>query len=391
VPALPQNAATALREIAAAFAVHKPLAFWSELHDTASLVALGGHAGPALRLWELARDSRVVREQLSVHGDAAVAAACVATGRDDLSRGDMMPRGAKAGMNLSERVAGHDAWIRRNLTPYNAYASRRATPEALELRILALELASPRDDGSPSEREGEALELILQYFALVEARPLHYEGLQALVLAADIAARAQNVSLAKRLLERWYIESATGRMTLIDQVLGLRSLAPLVFGGALGEVMHLDAASAVESVGAIERTVRRRLDANEPVNPARKGYAFCASYAQFYLECATCESEAPIPSEEDLSRGFIVSPGRVTVYLPDDEWSCELVVVEEGPREADRTLRFTLDVAGDLFVRTADYHGDELRLDVAPGKYAATASFVAMEDRWRVELHLADS
>jgi hypothetical protein len=60
VRASPSDAALALREIEQACGALKPLGFWSGLHDAASLVALGGHAGPALRLWALARDPRIV-------------------------------------------------------------------------------------------------------------------------------------------------------------------------------------------------------------------------------------------------------------------------------------------------------------------------------------------
>jgi len=375
----------------------KPVHWWRLLHDLGVALFTHGFVDEAFRVWAQRDDPAVPvpplgRSHYLDHLLPEVGA--FVAGRAG-KRGDPEP--------LARRV---DRSVRIHLAP--PYWTQLPTPgraglpgEALDERErldwygLAITLMRPSDsgDGPDPARGAEILRSLLDHL-----REDHLRNNARLLLADHLARRLGKEAEAADVLRSFFANQYAD----LYVPLALIPLARVLAAGAFREECSLGSVEVGAFTDRLAHLMERRRAAAGDPSPPGPQYRVTTLDNVFMLEPKTVDADAGAyfsqPGEVD--RGYSVIGSGVAISAPGEMGSCQ-VKLEVGPLrevDAERTYRFLLDVAGDLYLRAIGLE-DEVgnRFAVPPGRYHVEVAFLSVTssegglDDWDVLVQLAPS
>jgi hypothetical protein len=115
---------------------------------------------------------------------------------------------------------------------------------------------------------------------------------------------------------------------------------------------------------------------------AASTYEVTTLYNQFYLEPKapnTKHAKAYFDDPQDVERGYSLRGDSVALSTPTESEACAVSLHIDAPpakiKGAAQVVTFSLEVGGDLYLRSADDGSDDNRYVVPPGSYDVTVAF----------------
>lgn len=392
---------------------------WRELHAVGCFFALIGAIPEALLIWNFMYSGLVPMPDpddrtISVFGDGAISAICYTLKEADVSKGTPAPKiSGQLGNftlagNLKKRATVLDRWSRERITGDPGFGRRMVpNPEPEDIAAATLReariLAQPQEGEEFSRAESNAYSILTGLIADAPALELMHPCYQAaaLLLAADMAARRDQIDDAIRFLHSWHDLAISWDYT-VGEALGLLPVVRLICNGALAAKHKIPPKTCKELAKELIKNLTARLKKPEPKRAPRWKYKIYISYGQFYLEPLKNDRRAVYFQEDgEPEQGFSSFPEQVAFSIPGDADECrvEAAISNRLPDfdSCAQAVAVPLNVKrpGGLYIRTVDDSGKKHRLEVPAGKYDVIARFYRIEpkktkeacfEKWRAVL-----